>query len=80
MMIKAFTFFLTLLVTTTLNAISPIKPYGANEVLAFTRIAYVSVSPNGKQIAFITWNRDNTKQNQWRYSLNLKNDCLFPIP
>ncbi len=67
-MLKSLILFIMLLLTS-LNIHANIQPYSAEDILAFTRIDYVAVSPNGKQIAYVTVNHD---QNKWRYALNLK--------
>ncbi|HSW93315.1 MAG TPA: S9 family peptidase [Gammaproteobacteria bacterium] len=65
---KSLILFIMLLLTS-LNIYATGQPYGADDILAFTRIDYVAVSPDGKQIAYVTVNRD---KNKWRYALNLK--------
>jgi dipeptidyl aminopeptidase/acylaminoacyl peptidase len=44
-----------------------------HNILAFTRINQVVVSPNGAGVAFITGQRNQANPSQWQYVLNLKN-------
>lgn len=71
-MIKSYTSALILLLTTACSFSCFAKPYTADDVLAFTRISSVVASPNGQQVAFITWSRSEVNKTSWRYELNLK--------
>lgn len=73
-MVQTLIVFITLLVTAMgFGATPSTKQYSANEILVFTRIAFVTVSPNGKQVAYVT--RDcNKKNNKWYYTLSFKDE------
>jgi len=71
-MIKAYILVLMILLATTFSTTCSARPYSANNVLAFTRIAYVVASPDGKQVAYVMFNRSKTNKHKWRYVLNIK--------
>ncbi len=73
-MVKRCILVLMLLSASAFSATCFAQEYSANDVLAFTRIAYVVASPNGKQVAFVTWDRSKTNPYNWRYALNLQNE------
>lgn len=56
------------------SAVCQAKVYTANDVLAFTRVSCVVVSPNAKQVAYVTFARDKQKQHMWRYTLDVKTE------
>ena len=72
-MIKSYLFIL-LLITTTFSTTCSAQTYTAENVLAFTRITSVVASPNGKQVALVTYNRSQNNPTRWRFTLSLKNE------
>ncbi len=48
------------------------QPYTGKDVLAFTRIANVVASPDGQQVAVVTFSRSKTNSNAWDYVLSVQ--------
>jgi dipeptidyl aminopeptidase/acylaminoacyl peptidase len=61
-----------MLFATTLSAGCYAQQYNAEDVLAFTRIASVAVSPDGKQVAFVSFSSSKAHPSEWQYTLSLE--------